>query len=94
MSYEFEAPVKDPQSILFHGMNWSAWLDLNESITAQQVTSSDAALQIDQVSQTAGTVSWRVQGGLAGTDYTATVRVTTSNGRVDERTVRYKVRER
>lgn len=32
--------------------------------------------------------------GTAGTDYTVTVQVTTSNGRVDERTVRYKVRER
>lgn len=95
MNYEWEAPKKDPDSTLFYGTDWSAWLDEGETITGTpEVIGSDPALLIDQITQAAGVVRFRVRGGVAGVDYYATVRVTTSNGRVDDRTILYRVRER
>lgn len=92
MSFTFTAPVKDPDATLRHGMDWSAWLEDGETITTQTVTGE--GLVLDQVSEDAGVVSWRVSGGIATQDYVATVRVTTSLGRIDDRSVQYRVRER
>lgn len=94
MSYEFTAPSKDPSAVLDYGMDWTNWLDAGETISAQSVVVAPAGLTIGQVMQADGIVSWRVSGGTLGQDYIATCRVTTSIGRVDERSVRYRVRER
>jgi hypothetical protein len=94
MSTTFQAPTKDPAAILFHEMDWSSWLDEGETIDAETVTSSDAALIIDQVLEASGVVTWRVRGGAAGKRYTVTVRVETSDGRTDERSVTYRVAQR
>lgn len=95
MSYEFTAPIKDPAAVLDHGMDWSDWLDEGETITGTPtVVSSPAGLTIGTVTHANGIVSWRVSGGTLGQDYIATCRVTTSAGRVEERSVRYRVRDR
>lgn len=94
MSYEFTAPEKDPAAVLDHGMDWSGWLDEGETIASQTVVAAPAGLTIGQATQANGIVSWRVSGGTLGTDYIATCRITTSLGRIEERSVRYRVRER
>lgn len=95
MTYEFTAPTKDPSAVLDHGMDWSTWLDDGETIAGQpSVVASPAGLTISAVSQANGIVSWRVSGGTLGQDYIATCRITTSLGRIDERSVRYRVRDR
>ena len=85
---------KDIAAVLDHGMDWSVWLDDGETIAAQTVVAAPAGLTIGTVAQANGIVSWRVSGGTLGQDYIATCRVTTSLGRVDERSVRYRVGER
>jgi hypothetical protein len=95
MSQPFSAPPKDPSAVLTHAMDWTAWLDAGETITAETVTSSaPAVLVIDQVAEAGGVISWRVAGGLARVTYIVTVSVTTSAGRIDQRSVAYRVRER
>lgn len=94
MSYEFTAAIKDPAAVLDHGMDWSSWLDEGETISAQSVVAAPAGLTIAAIAQANGIVSWRVSGGTLGQDYFATCRITTSIGRVDERTVRYRVGDR
>lgn len=89
----FTAPDKDPQATLRHGVDWSGWLQADETITDEAVTAT-TGLTVDQVAEAAGVVSYRVSGGTAGADYTVTCQVTTSNGRIDERSVLYQVRER
>lgn len=39
-------------------------------------------------------MSYRISGGTAATDYVVTCQITTNQGRIDERSVLYKVRER
>lgn len=94
MSYEFTAPVKDPEAVLDHGMDWSGWLDENETIASQLVMAAPAGLTISAVTQANGIVSWRVSGGTLGQDYIVTCRITTSIGRVDDRSILYRVGER
>jgi hypothetical protein len=93
--YEFEAPRKDPQSTLRHGMDWRDWLDEGETITGTPLVNvSPAGLTIDQVATADGVVSWRVSGGALGVKYTATCRITTSGGRTDERSILYEIGDR
>ncbi|MEQ5789098.1 hypothetical protein J3454_14470 [Erythrobacter sp. NFXS35] len=95
MNYEFRPVIKDPQAVQFHGMDWSTWLQEGETIADREVISSVAdELVIDQVTDANGKVSWRVSGGTDGTDYLATCRITTSIGRIEDRSLPYHVRER
>ena len=93
MSYTFTAPPKDPQATLRHGINWADWLQDGETITAQSMT-APTGITVDQVTQATGVISYRIVGGTAGTDYVVTCQITTSQGRVDERSVLYRVRNR
>lgn len=93
MSYTFTAPPKDPQATLRHSISWAAWLQQGETTTAQSVTAPEG-ITADQVAQADGVVSYRISGGTAATDYVVTCQITTNQGRIDERSVLYKVRER
>jgi hypothetical protein len=92
--YTFTAPIKDPASIERHGMDWSAWLQQGDAIASIDVTVDLQGLEIDQEDHQSGIVIWRLQGGALGQDYIVTCQITTASGLVDERSVRYRVRER
>jgi hypothetical protein len=92
--YTFTAPIKDPSSIERHGMDWAVWLQDGDAIASFDVFVDRAGLEIDQEALSAGLVSWRLQGGLLGQDYIVTCRITTVSSLVDERSVRYRVRNR
>lgn len=95
MEFEFDPVLKDPGAIQQHGMDWTAWLQDGETITGTpEVVSDDPALLIDNISHSAGIVRWRVREGIAGTNYAVTCKIQTSDGRADERSLQYKVRER
>lgn len=97
MSYEFTAPIKDPDSILWHAFDWKGkgWLDAGETITSKTVTSSvPAELQVDQVTEANGVVSYQVRGGIEGQSYTVTCRITTSANRTDDRSILYTIGQR
>lgn len=98
MSYSFTAAPKDPSALLDYEMDWSAWLAEGETIVSSPlpvVSSSAPALTVGTVSVSGGTkVRFRIGGGVAGQNYTVTVRITTSIGQIDERSVLYRVRER
>lgn len=92
MTYTFIAPPKDPSAILDHAMDWTDWRKKGETITAQTVTSTDAT--ITNVAQSGGVVTWRIAGGTLGQGAIVTVQITTSTGRIDERSVFYEIVER
>lgn len=97
MSYSFTAPIKDPSAVLDYVMDWSPWLATGETIIASPlplVTSANPAMTVANISVSDGDkVRFRLSGGNAGSDYLVTVRITTSSGQVDERTIRIQVRE-
>jgi hypothetical protein len=91
--------VKDPASVLDYPMNWGdptdSWLEDGDQLTAATVVCADDDLTVDDVTFTAGglVTAW-ISGGTTGTNYTVVYEVTTAGGRVDQRTLIIKCKER
>lgn len=90
-------PIKDPDARLPYAVDWSAWL-ANEGDTASSATwiAPDGIVQeaSPAPSLTDGVATAWFSGGTDGKDYRITCRLTTTGGRVDDRTVTIKVRQR
>lgn len=85
--------LKDGSAVLDYVVDWSAWLDDAETLTAATVTAA-TGITVDSSSHDDTTVTFWLSGGTDGQDYTVTCHVTTSAGRQDDRTVRIRVRQR
>lgn len=89
--------IKDPAARLPFTVDWTAWL-ANEGDTAASATwivptglvqeSSPAPSLAD------GKATVWLSGGTAGTEYLVTCRLTTTGGRLDDRSFRVSVRDR
>tara|TARA_R110000868_G_scaffold203169_1_gene450991 strand:+ start:130 stop:417 length:288 start_codon:yes stop_codon:yes gene_type:complete len=82
--------TKDPIAYLDFSIDWSLWLDTDETITVSTwaVTPNgvdDMVLDSDITDGTINTV-W-VAEGIAGKDYTVTNTITTDQSRIDERSI-------
>lgn len=84
---------KDPEAVLFHAHDVSDWLVAGETITEYDVV-GESGITVDQVNIEGAVIAYRISGGAAGSNYIVTCTVTTSAGRTDERSARYRVRER
>ena len=84
--------VKDPDAVLDYSFSWVDWLAEGETIVAFEVT--PAGVTLDSASHDAGVVTAWVSGGTLRTPASLTCRITTSQGRVDDRTITLRVRER
>lgn len=87
------ALTKDPDAVLDYVFDWSAWLADGETILTHQVTVEAGDAVIDSTSQTTDTVVAWLSGGTLGTDVELRCRVTTTEGRIDDRTIVVLIRE-
>lgn len=85
--------TKDPAAVLDYAWDWTAWLANEETIVAHTVTPAEG-ITVSSTAEAAGVVTAWLSGGSVGASYALTCRVTTSQGRTDERTIRITVRER
>ena len=85
--------TKDPDANLPFRWDWSDWVPTNDSIASAVVT-SDSGITDDGGTVNGDYVDVVVSGGTAGTSYSIAVKVTTSEGYIDERTVIFRVRNR
>lgn len=81
-----DAPIKDPSSTIDYGVYWTNWLAENETITISSWDIGDDFTAVTASSSDTETAVM-ISGGIAGTQYTATNRITTSAGRVEERSM-------
>ncbi len=91
--------TKDPNAKLDYSVDWSTWLPAGDSIStaAWTVAGPDASLVVagsPAPSHASGVATVWLEGGTAGNNYRATCRVTTTAGRIDDRTIELQVRER
>lgn len=84
--------TKDPQATLDYRIDWSAWLG-TDTISAVTWTVPSGITQTATSNTTTTATVW-LAGGEAGTDYVVTCRVTTTAGRVDERSIVISVAQR
>lgn len=87
--------TKDPSADLDYSWDWTvnSWLAAGETITTAAVTVPDG-LTLGTVSQAAGVVTAWIRGGTAGQEYEVVCRITTSEGRVDDRTILLRCQQR
>lgn len=85
--------TKDPDANLDYSWDWTSWLQGGETITASTVTTT-AGITLGTVTFTnVRTTAW-LSAGDAGKLYQATNRITTSLGRIDDRTITIRVQQR
>ena len=84
---------KDPDARLEWVWDWNEWLDEGETITASEFFAT-VGLVIDSDSNTTKTATVWLTGGTAGQVYQVTNRITTSTGRIDDRSITIRVVER
>ncbi|MFZ5834023.1 MAG: hypothetical protein ACOY2B_01400 [Pseudomonadota bacterium] len=87
--------VKDPGAILDYTINWGGgYLQNGETLSSSIWTIFPADMTQSSASYTASTASITVSGGTAGQIYQLTNRITTSQGRTDERSITVRVEQR
>jgi hypothetical protein len=84
---------KDPQAVLDYAMDWSDWL-ATDTITGTPVWTVPTGLTKDSQSNTTTVATAWLSGGVLGTTYTVSCKITTTAGRTDERSFRLKIVER
>jgi hypothetical protein len=87
--------IKDPDAVLDYSIDWSAWLG-SDTITTSEwfVDGADTDLAVDSDSKsTTATTVW-LSGGTLGVTYTATNRITTADGRTDDRSISVQILDR
>lgn len=85
--------VKDPEAVLDYAVDWSKWLREGETIAASSVTAT-SGITVDSDTHTDTLVTVWLSGGELGVRYEVTNRITTSQGRSDDRTFRVDVAQR
>lgn len=87
-------PVKDPNAVLDYGVNWALWLGSDTIASSTWIVptgiTKDPTL-LDDFTNTATRV-W-LSGGSAGVTYIITNRITTTAGRINDHSVKLKVKE-
>lgn len=84
--------VKDPAARLDYAVDWSAWLPEGDTVAAAEWL--PGGLTVDGTSLAGAVATVWLTGGTPGVTYRVTCRVTTTAGRIDDRTMRIFVAER
>ena len=83
---------KDPSAILDYSIDWSLWLD-GDTIQSSSWTVPQGLTKASETNNNSTTTVW-LSGGTLDQTYTVTNRITTANGRTDERSILIKVEDR
>lgn len=86
--------LKDPASRESYSINWNDYLVGAETISASTWAFPDDLTQYSTPTNAAGITSIWLTGGEHGEEYTVTNQITTSTGRIDERSLKILCRER
>jgi hypothetical protein len=87
--------IKDPGAVLDYSINWGGgYLQGGETLMTSIWTIFPSDMTQSAASNTTTTATVTVSGGAAGQIYQLTNRVTTSQGRTDERSITLRVEHR
>ena len=88
--------TKDPDAVLDYGIDWSSWMHTGDELKAgtPAVWTVPTGITLSSQEQTTTRAIIWLSGGTAGLNYDLACKITTVGGRVDERTITIKVRQR
>jgi len=82
-----DAPPKDPNSVADYGCDWSAWLQTGETISVSAWVIQAGLTQDSDVNS--GVITGvTLSGGTEYDEYLITNRITTSLGRIEDRSMK------
>ena len=84
---------KDPDSVLDYGIDWSTWLASGETISTSTWTVPAGITKDSDSKGDTSTLMW-LSGGTAGETYSLANKITTTDGRTCERSIRIIVEQR
>lgn len=85
--------IKDPDANLDYPFDWSDWLPSGDTISSVTWVVSSGLIQ-GTTSNTATSATIWLSGGTSGNAYSVTCRITTSQGRIEDRTITIRVSQR
>lgn len=93
MSQLFTLEPKDPNAVLDYQIDWSKWLArFSDTISASEwVVPAGITMNSETNTNTVATI-W-LSGGTAGQDYRLTNRITTTQGRTQDKTITIHVKD-
>lgn len=87
--------IKDPNAVLDYPVSFAAWLsDVADTYASHSVIIASGSIVCDSSTQSAGVITPIISGGTVGETASFTIRITTTAGRVDDRTFYLKIKER
>lgn len=88
-------PPKDPNAVLDYEWDFAPWLlPAADTISSHSIIVASGDVVVNSSSHTTTTVTAWLSGGTVDTTAQVTARVTTAQGRIDDRTIRLDIRER
>jgi hypothetical protein len=85
--------IKDPNAVLDYQWDWTDWLPAGDTITTANVSITSGDVTLNSQSNTTTAVTAWISAGTAGTEATLVARVTTAQGRTDDRTIGLKIQQ-
>lgn len=83
---------KDPDARLDYKVDWTSWLGSDTISTSEWIVPNGITYEADTFTDTSATV-W-LSGGSLGSSYEVVNRITTVAGRIDDRTIIIKIRQK
>lgn len=85
--------IKDPNAVLDYTVDFTDWLTVAQDTIASHTVATVGCTKQSSTNDTTKVVVW-IAGGTTGTPASATVHITTAAGRIDDRTIYFKIKER
>ena len=93
MSANTQFYTKDPNAVLDYKIDWGTWLGASETISTSTWTAA-TGITVNSSTNTTTTATVWLSGGTAGVQYMVTNRITTNQGRTDDRSLTISVQDR
>lgn len=85
--------AKDPNATLDYSVDWAAWLGATDTIEEASWTAPEGIMVAAETHTATAATVW-LSGGTAGAQYQLTCRISTVEGRIDERTITVRVADK
>lgn len=87
-----DSHTKDPDAVLDYDRDWSTYLEEGETITSSTWTVPDGLTEEPGGTHSDTVAKVWISGGTVGKSYVITNEITTSEGRIDDRSIKIKIK--
>lgn len=86
--------IKDPDATLDYSIDWTDWLNGDTIASMEYLADTGITVETAMCTETDTSSFLWLSGGTLGETYDVVCRITTAAGRIDDRTLRFKIKQR